>query len=61
MKNFNPKESTTWAGIAIILTNVAGTLAAAGLVKPAAVVAALGALMGAVAGYIPDNKTTVIK
>lgn len=61
MTKFNVKEASTWAGIGLVLTNFAGMLATSGMIKPAAVVAALGALFGAVSGYIPDNKTTVIK
>lgn len=61
MKAFNPKESSTWAGVAVVLTNIAGSLAAAGMIKPAAIVGALASIFGAVAAYIPDNKTTTIK
>lgn len=61
MKKFNPREAGTWAGLGLILTNIAGALTTAGLVKPAAVVGALAAICGAVAGYMPENKVNGIK
>jgi len=61
MKKFNFKEAGTWAGLGVVLGTVAGTLNQFGMVQPAAVVAALAAVCGAVAGYLPENKVNGIK
>lgn len=54
-KKFNPKEASTWAGVGVTLGTLAGTLAQTGFVKPASVLAALSAIAGAVAAWMPDT------